>query len=280
MTTERGEGGIPPDEIEAGSLETEASAEVDIDIRKTPETLPEALKIIEVLRMQLERAKHDPLTDLRRRDGVKEWFQHLFAVPTKMETDRRHAEEHVGERREISAPAFMTVLVLDIDKFTSINTRYGHPGGDAALEQVGAFLRGIFRETDCLIRWGGEEIVILLPDVTTGAMMNKFSYEQIPWQTRRDAREAGTPITSKANEHPQLYFTAKIPTVNGEEAEELIKFSGGIITIDTPPEIMQDLDKSGTPKAILHAIDKADRALYAAKQEGRNQIFPVEDHEH
>jgi diguanylate cyclase (GGDEF)-like protein len=57
-----------------------------------------------------------------------------------------------------------SILLLDIDRFKSINDTYGHDGGDAVLRHLSLELPAILRSPDFLCRWGGEEFLILLPN--------------------------------------------------------------------------------------------------------------------
>ncbi len=56
------------------------------------------------------------------------------------------------------------VIIADIDGFKTINDTHGHDGGDHALREVAAVLRGALRANDSAARWGGEEFLFLLPD--------------------------------------------------------------------------------------------------------------------
>lgn len=56
----------------------------------------------------------------------------------------------------------LSVAFLDLDHFKSVNDRFGHDTGDRVLQQFAARLQGVVRETDLLVRWGGEEFVVLL----------------------------------------------------------------------------------------------------------------------
>lgn len=58
----------------------------------------------------------------------------------------------------------LSVLFLDLDQFKLINDRFGHPAGDAMLRQVARILRTSLRRQDIVIRWGGEEFLIVLPE--------------------------------------------------------------------------------------------------------------------
>jgi diguanylate cyclase (GGDEF)-like protein len=58
----------------------------------------------------------------------------------------------------------MALVFLDLDNFKSINDRYGHDQGDRALRAAAEAMREILRQTDVLIRWGGEEFIIAMPN--------------------------------------------------------------------------------------------------------------------
>ena len=59
----------------------------------------------------------------------------------------------------------LSIVLVDIDRFKSINDRHGHARGDAVLTRVAARLVQVLREEDYAGRWGGEEFLVLLPDV-------------------------------------------------------------------------------------------------------------------
>jgi diguanylate cyclase (GGDEF)-like protein/PAS domain S-box-containing protein len=71
-------------------------------------------------------------------------------------------EEEI-ERAKRAGRKFSLVM-LDIDRFKSINDRFGHNAGDLVLKSVAEVIKNRIRKIDCLARWGGEEFVILLPD--------------------------------------------------------------------------------------------------------------------
>ncbi|MBO9997609.1 MAG: GGDEF domain-containing protein [Cyanobacteria bacterium SID2] len=57
-----------------------------------------------------------------------------------------------------------SVVLLDIDRFKSINDNYGHDGGDIVLKHLSEVLKQNLRKRDILGRWGGEEFIVILPD--------------------------------------------------------------------------------------------------------------------
>lgn len=63
----------------------------------------------------------------------------------------------------------MSLIILDIDHFKKVNDNYGHPVGDRVLQKVSEILAGSLRQSDSLGRWGGEEFLILLPQIHVGA---------------------------------------------------------------------------------------------------------------
>ncbi|HYL15971.1 MAG TPA: GGDEF domain-containing protein [Terriglobales bacterium] len=60
----------------------------------------------------------------------------------------------------------LTLLMIDLDNFKSINTRNGHPGGDKFLAEAARLLKNTFRRSDMVFRYGGDEFLVLMPDTT------------------------------------------------------------------------------------------------------------------
>jgi diguanylate cyclase (GGDEF)-like protein len=78
-----------------------------------------------------------------------------------------------GERvlRDVLARGGTAGLVmLDLDRFKAINDTYGHPAGDGVLRAVAACCERLLRPSECIARWGGEEFLVILPDVDAAAL--------------------------------------------------------------------------------------------------------------
>ncbi len=84
----------------------------------------------------------------------------------------------------------LSILMFDIDFFKNINDTYGHDIGDIVLKHLSSFIKSLIREQDTLVRWGGEEFIILMPQTSLESAVSKaevlrksvaeFNNEQIP----------------------------------------------------------------------------------------------------
>jgi diguanylate cyclase (GGDEF)-like protein len=103
-------------------------------------------------------AHTDPLTGALNRQGLREVLM-----------KRLHAAGHVDEE--------MAVVFMDLDHFKRINDQYGHDAGDEVLRRFAAVIRGEVRSSDKLVRWGGEEFLLLCPETDVPhavAMLDKL----------------------------------------------------------------------------------------------------------
>jgi len=134
----------------------------------------------------------------------------------------------------------VSLVMIDLDLFKLVNDRYGHPCGDAVLQEAAQRLRAQLRDVDRLCRFGGEEFIALLPDV--GLEQAAQAAERL----RRSLEQA--PVRAGAEDIP---MTASF----GVAAYQGLGATGQVPT--------QVLDQ---------VIAQADRALYCAKRNGRNQV--------
>jgi diguanylate cyclase (GGDEF)-like protein len=72
------------------------------------------------------------------------------------------SKREVARSRRYGLP--LSVVMLDLDAFKSVNDTYGHLAGDAALAAVGKSVRESIRVADCFFRWGGDEFLLVLPN--------------------------------------------------------------------------------------------------------------------
>jgi len=129
----------------------------------------------------------------------------------------------------------MSVIVLDIDHFKKINDMYGHSVGDEVIKHIAKTLQGATRKSDIVCRWGGEEFLLLLPD-TDG----KGAYT-IAQNIRKTIEQSEVSVTRKVTIKYRASFGVSI---------------------------VESSDAQGVDKAI----NSADKALYKAKQLGRNRV--------
>lgn len=128
-----------------------------------------------------------------------------------------------------------SVAMCDLDCFKVYNDTYGHPAGDVALQQVAAVLAADLRAGDAAYRYGGEEFVVLFDDDLSAAV--------------------------KATERLRVAVEALAIPHRGNVPPGFLTISAGVACY-TP----------GTDVDTDAVIEQADRALYAAKQHGRNRV--------
>ncbi len=126
----------------------------------------------------------------------------------------------------------LSLLMMDIDKFKIINDTYGHQMGDMVLKIIVSQIKKVIRDFDFLARYGGEEFVLILPE--TGIEL---------------AKEIGERIRSKIEHTKFLYRGERIP-----------------VTISIGCTELQENDN------VESFIERADKALYEAKNSGRNRV--------
>jgi len=151
--------------------------------------------------------------------------------------NRRFFMKRAGEEiaRSLRHQAPLSVLMIDIDHFKDFNDTYGHATGDRVLQTVAQAIRDALRTTDTCARHGGEEFAVLLPS-TPGE--NAFFVAERVRRTLSGTRYTGLGLPADVN----------------------ITISVGVATC---PRDATDLDE---------LMELADKALYAAKAGGRDQV--------
>jgi diguanylate cyclase len=187
------------------------------DLRATQQRIAVAEQRIGELQNELDLAsqlvRHDHLTGAFNRCGLDEIYEN--------ETTR-------ARRRRTP----VCIALLDIDNFKKLNDSIGHDAGDAALIHLVTVIRETLRPQDTLARFGGEEFIILLPEIS--------------------AENAGKVLVRVQRELTKRYFLA-----NNEKL--LITFSAGVT------EIRPDDTQAS-------AVKRADEATYTAKSSGKNRV--------
>ncbi|MFT7465435.1 MAG: two-component system cell cycle response regulator [Pseudohongiellaceae bacterium] len=129
----------------------------------------------------------------------------------------------------------LSVVIIDIDHFKNVNDTLGHQAGDEVLVSVSSELSNILRKSDCAIRWGGEEFLFVFPETDAN--------EAASIVNRLRAHLEGHPIAVTANEASTVPVTV----------------SGGVAQL-------------GDDDTLETLVDRADQALYRAKETGRNRL--------
>ncbi len=128
----------------------------------------------------------------------------------------------------------LAVAMMDVDHFKAVNDSHGHEAGDAVLREVGHRLRGAVREIDVVTRYGGEEFVLLLPSThLAGALV-------VAERVSRSLREKPFEVPGA-----RMHVTGSIGVA--------LYPSRGVVDKDS-------------------LLRSADRALYKAKDEGRDRV--------
>lgn len=173
-----------------------------------------ALRLHRLVQMLAQRAQIDGLTGL--------WNRAYF--------DRRWAEE-VAKASRHRHP--LTLAMLDVDHFKSINDTFGHPAGDAILQGVARIIQRESRQEDIACRFGGEEFTLIMPSTAPADALNLCERIRMVLESTVWPRHPGRTVTIS------------------------IGLFGRLQTGDTQPESW---------------LEQTDGALYAAKRTGRNRV--------
>ncbi len=180
--------------------------------------LQEASPVLEsksLMELLQEQSYIDQLTGLHNRRFLEEIAEKLSA-----QVKRRNST--------------MGILMIDIDHFKQVNDKYGHDVGDRVLKEIANVVKNNVREADYVIRFGGEELLVLLSDVAEGAS------EEVAEKIRRAVEN------------------------------KVIDISGGVIKKTVSIGVSEfPRDCEGR---IWKCIKFADVALYKAKEDGRNKV--------
>ncbi|MFW6366640.1 MAG: GGDEF domain-containing protein, partial [Spirochaetota bacterium] len=115
---------------------------------------------------------------------LHEKIYRLAMVDPLMGIGSRHNFNHQGHLLFAQAKRYrreLSLLIIDVDHFKKINDTYGHDTGDIVLKKIAAACSGVLRDSDMIARYGGEEIVVLLPEtgLTQGILVAERIRESI-----------------------------------------------------------------------------------------------------
>lgn len=129
------------------------------------------------------------------------------------------------------------VVMFDLDHFKSVNDRFGHAAGDQVLERFAATLRRYARQSDMTVRVGGEEFVMILPEITV----------EMARLVAEDVRTA-------------FAFACAFAAIADVRGEHHCTVSAGVAV------------SGGQGQSFDEVLHSGDEALYTAKQNGRNRV--------
>ncbi len=158
--------------------------------------------------------------------------------------NRRAFEEAIDRewRRCVRNRQEIAVIMVDVDMFKRFNDYYGHPVGDQCLTTVAETLdTQIHRSTDFVARYGGEEFVVLLPETGTASAVRVAERMRLAIEKLSIPHEAST-------------------------TTDVVTASFGVVAVT-----------ASAAMASTELVAKADQALYAAKEAGRNRVVGVDD---
>ncbi|MBI4373010.1 MAG: sensor domain-containing diguanylate cyclase [Candidatus Omnitrophica bacterium] len=158
---------------------------------------------------------------------------------------RRHFLERFREElnRSIRYHFPLSVLMVDVDHFKSYNDKFGHLVGDKTLREAAQIIRENVRRVDVIGRYGGEEFLIIAPEIE-----------------KKQALELAERVRSAvAKKHFSSY-----------DEETQVTVSIGVSSFPEDLEVKKIKDFS--EEFVTSLIQKADQALYRAKEEGRNRV--------
>jgi diguanylate cyclase (GGDEF)-like protein len=169
------------------------------------------------------------------RQRAHELEKEILVDPLTGVYNRRAYDKRIKEEllRFMRHGSPFSIVILDVDHFKSVNDRYGHAVGDLCLKEIIVRVQPVLRESDFLARFGGEEFVVLLPETE-----------------RKGAVEAAEKLRQSIEKTEFLHRGDKVA----------ITISLGVTQVTADDQ---------TPESLFTRVD---RALYRAKNEGRNRV--------
>ena len=214
-------------------------AERTEELRREHEQLLVAQGELKLLNRKLEDASvTDPLTGLKNRRFLYQSIETDIATLERQCKANSSLNPHASEK--ING---LTFVVMDIDKFKKINDTYGHRAGDTVLVQLSNILTENLRESDFVVRWGGEEFVIVLRYLPRKQALSSIQrvFDAIKKHNFTLDQETSTQLTCSMGVASYPFYAQKTKEIPWEQV-----------------------------------VNIADTALYCAKQSGRDCWISLE----
>ncbi|RJQ58164.1 MAG: GGDEF domain-containing protein [Desulfobacteraceae bacterium] len=201
--------------------------------KKDESKIAEVDRRMEQLQQDIGRMRKEIASARMRADALE---KEVLVDPLTGIYNRRAYEKRIKEElfRYLRHQRPFSILLLDVDHFKKINDQYGHAIGDLCLKEIIKRIRPLLRESDFLARFGGEEFILLLPETL-----------------QPGAEEAAEKLRSCI-----------------EKTEFLHR--GELVGITISIGVTQVKPGDQEPETLFHRVDKA---LYQAKDTGRNRVF-------
>ncbi len=194
-------------------------------------------KTIDAMKQELANAKRELNASMEQLNEIKkelDFYREISSIDELTGLLNRRALDAELNReieRSFRYGSIFSVTIIDIDHFKSINDTYGHIVGDKVLASLAKILRSKSRKVDIVARYGGEEFCIVYPDTSA-----------------ENAFEAVEKARETVANHKFMLKGTRIP----------VTFSAGV-TQAAPDDTVEEL------------LSRADKALYIAKESGRNR---------
>ncbi|OIO66383.1 MAG: GGDEF domain-containing protein [Zetaproteobacteria bacterium CG_4_9_14_3_um_filter_49_83] len=159
----------------------------------------------------------------------------LIGIYNRRYLDRRLTEEVARATRYVTP---LSVMMIDIDHFKTINDVYGHQAGDRVLSYLGGLILDAIRQTDVAARYGGEELMIIAPETSA------HTAENLAERLRKRIESHELVLASETSGRQSIHITVSIGVAEMKESRS-------------------------TPEQIIACCDEA---LYRAKEGGRNRV--------
>ncbi len=200
------------------------------------------------------------------KDRAEQYAQRLAMTDPLTGTFNRRiflelAEKEVARSRRTGTP--LSVIMLDLDHFKMVNDQHGHLVGDAVLKQFTQIVLGCLRREDLLVRYGGEEFCVLLPDV---------EIDRAQGLAERIRHAVSKHLFNHAQSTGKTMHITVSCGVAGLAREDKRKEQHKNEQVSEQGRAKNKADTFEDAEAVLHLVGLADEMLYAAKTAGRNRV--------